>query len=473
MNPSNDRFLDLETSPSSFRDRSGFVFFRGFEVYRQINNEYADIYEELIGSGLYDELVRKHCLIEHEEVSLDHAFSDGVYKVIKPRYIPFISYPYEWCFSQYKAAALLTLEIQRTALEYGMSLKDASAYNIQFIGCKPVLIDTLSFEKYTEGTPWVAYRQFCQHFLATLALICYRDIRLGQLMRVFIDGLPLDLVSGLLPFRTKTKFSLVSHIHLHAKAQKRFSDKGFNRKKGRVSRIGFIGIIDSLKSAVQGLNWDPESAVWSDYYGTTNYTERGFIHKREIVSIFLDEILGEQEGGKTLWDFGSNVGEFSRIASSKGFQTISLDADPHVVEQNYLKAVREGEKNLLPLLCDFTNPSPDIGWENKERSSLLRRGPADVVLALAVIHHLAISNNVPLSNLAKFFSSICNSLIIEFIPKSDSMVQKLLSTRENIFRDYNQECFEHEFKNYFSFHRALPVKDSERSIYSMRKLKPV
>jgi hypothetical protein len=473
MNPGNDKFFGPKTSPSSFRDRSGFVFFRDFELYRQINNDYADTYEALIGSGLYDELVRKRSLIEHEEVSIGHAFSDRVYKVIKPRLIPFISYPYEWCFSQYKDAALLTLEIQRTALEYGMSLKDASAYNIQFIDCRPVLIDTLSFEKYSEGRPWIAYRQFCQHFLAPLALICYKDVRLAQLMRVFIDGLPLDLVSSLLPLRTKTKFSLVSHIHLHSKAQRRFSDKGFNPKKGRINRIGFISIIESLKSAIQSLKWEPDSTVWSDYYDTTNYTERGFAHKREIVSIFLDEILRESEYGKTLWDFGSNVGEFSRIASGKGFQTISFDADPHVVERNYLKAVREGEINILPLLCDFTNPSPDIGWENKERSSLLRRGPADIVLALAVIHHLAISNNVPLSNLAEFFSSICDSLIIEFIPKSDTRVQKLLSTREDIFSDYDQQCFEHEFKNHFSVLNSALVKDSERSIYLMRKLKPV
>jgi hypothetical protein len=473
MNPRNDKFLGPKTSPSSFRDRSGFVFFRDFQLYRQVNNDYADTYEALIGSGLYDELVRKRYLIEHEEVSIGNAFSDDVYKVIKPCLIPFISYPYEWCFSQYKNAGLLTLEIQRTALEYGMSLKDASAYNIQFIDCKPVLIDTLSFEKYTEGKPWVAYRQFCQHFLGPLAVICYRDVRLGQLMRVFIDGLPLDLVSGLLPFRTKTKFSLLSHIHLHSKAQKRFSDKGFNDKKRRISRIGFISIIDSLKSAVQSLNWDPEKTVWSDYYDKTNYTERGFAQKREIVSIFLDKILDEIKDAKTLWDFGSNVGEFSRISASKRLQTISFDADPHVVEENYLKAVREGEKNLLPLLCDLTNPSPDIGWENKERSSLLKRGPADIVLALALIHHLAISNNVPLSNLAKFFSTICNALIIEFIPKSDTRVQQLLSTRQDIFRDYNQECFEHEFKSYFSVLNSVHVKDSERSIYLMRKLKPL
>ncbi|HEX9665265.1 MAG TPA: SAM-dependent methyltransferase [Thermodesulfobacteriota bacterium] len=469
MNPRNDNFLNQMPSPGSFRDRSGFVFLRDYQIYRQVNKDYADNYEAFMGSGLYNELVKKRSLIEHEEVSIGYALSDDAYKIIKPRLIPFISYPYEWCFSQYKGAALLTLDIQRTAFDYGMSLKDASAYNIQFIDCEPVLIDTLSFEKYKEGEPWIAYRQFCQHFLGPLALICYKDVRLSQLMKVFIDGFPLDLVSSLLPFRTKTKFSLISHIHLHSKAQKMFSDKGFNDKKRTISRIGIISIIDSLKSAVQSLTWDPEKTVWSDYYDKTNYTERGFAHKREIVSMYLDEL----REAKSLWDFGSNVGEFSRIAARKGLQTISFDADPQVVEENYLKATREGEKNLLPLLCDLTNPSPDIGWENKERSSLLKRGPADTVLALAVIHHLAIANNVPLSNLAKFFSSICKALIIEFIPKSDTRVQKLLSTRQDIFKDYNQECFEYEFKNYFSVLDSVLVKDSERSIYLMRKLKPL
>ncbi len=469
MNPRNHKFLGPKTSPSSFRDRSGFIFFRDYQIYRQVNKDYAENYEALIGSGLYDELVRKGSLIEHEEVSIAHALSNDAHKVIKPSRIPFISYPYEWCFSQYKDAALLTLEIQRTALEYGLSLKDASAYNIQFIDCKPVLIDTLSFERYTEGKPWVAYRQFCHHFLAPLALMCYKDVRLSQLMRVFIDGLPLDLVSRLLPFRTKVKFSLASHIHLHSKAQKRFSDKGINHKERRISSIGFISIIDSLRSAIRSLRWEPGKTVWSDYYDKTNYTERGFEHKRETVSMFLNDI----EDARTLWDFGSNVGEFSRIAARKGLQTMSFDVDHNVVEDNYLRAVREGEKNLLPLLCDLTNPSPDIGWENKERSGLLERGPADIVLALAVIHHLAISNNVPLSNLARFFSGICDALIIEFIPKSDTRVQLLLSTRPDIFIDYTQECFEHEFKRYFSVLNAVPVKDSERTIYLMKKLKPM
>ena len=236
MNQIKNNFVNREISPGSFRDRSGFVFLSEGQLLRQINKDYASTYDQIISSGLYSELIGKHFLIEHEEVSINNALSSDAYKVIKPRLIPFICYPYEWCFSAYKNAALLTLKIQKTAFEYGMTLKDASAYNIQFIDCKPILIDTLSFERYNEGEPWVAYRQFCQHFLAPLSLMSYKDIRLSQLMRVFIDGLPLDLVSGLLPFRTKTKFYLLSHIHLHSKAQTRYANKELNTKKERSAR---------------------------------------------------------------------------------------------------------------------------------------------------------------------------------------------------------------------------------------------
>lgn len=465
MNLRNDNSSNQNIVPSSFRDRSGFVFFRDGQIYRQINKDYAETYEKLIKSGLYHDLVQKNILVEHEEVAVSHALSDDVYKIIKPRLISFISYPYEWCFSQYKDAALLILEIQKNAFEYGMVLKDASAYNIQFVDTKPILIDTLSFEMYKEGEPWVAYRQFCQHFLAPLALMSYKDVRLGQLMRVYIDGLPLDLVSDMLPFRTKTNFALFSHIHLHSKAQSKYAHKTLGAGKKKISKIGFSSIIDNLQSAVQSLTWEPEKSIWSHYSDEMNYTEQGFKHKKEIVSNFLDEI----KDAKYLWDFGSNDGEFSRIASRKGLQTVSFDYDTSVVEGNYLRAKSEHERNLLPLICDLTNPSPNIGWENKERLSLFNRGRADVIFALALIHHLAISNNVPMSMLAKFFSSLCDNLIIEFIPKSDSKVQQLLSSREDIFIDYSRESFENEFKKFFSVADAVNVRDSERSIYLMIK----
>ena len=219
---------------SSFRDPSGHVFISEGTVFRQVNSAYKEHYDHLLESGLYDVLVNSRLLVRHEEVGFDSVGSADSYKVLKPQLIPFISYPYEWSFSQLKVAALATLEVQKKALEFGMTLKDASAYNWQFLNGRPILIDTLSFEKYQDGNPWVAYRQFCQHFLAPLALMGYGHIGLGQLSRIHIDGIPLDLASSLLPMRTRIRPSLHIHIHLHARLQGKYAssaDSTVGRKR--------------------------------------------------------------------------------------------------------------------------------------------------------------------------------------------------------------------------------------------------
>jgi len=255
---------------SSFRDPSGFLFHQNGNLYRQINNSYKEEYDHLINSGLYQYLVEKNFLISHLEVEIPPLISASAYKVIKHEIIPFISYPYEWCFSQLKHAALTTLEIQKIAMDYGMTLKDCSAYNIQFRGGKPILIDTLSFEKYQEGQIWKPYRQFCQHFFAPLALMSHKDIRLNQLLQIFIDGIPLDLASKLLPLQTKTKFSMLSHIHAHAKSQKHYEDKVIKVKDFKMPKQSFLGIVESLFSGVKKLKWTPDKTEWSNYYSNTN-----------------------------------------------------------------------------------------------------------------------------------------------------------------------------------------------------------
>jgi hypothetical protein len=207
--------------PSSFRDPSGFVFVRDGVLYRQVNRVHREHYDRLMASGLYERLATDGLLVPHEEDDAVPAAPDLAYKVLRPERVPFVSYPYEWCFGQLKAAALATLAIQRTALDFGMSLRDASAYNIQFLQGKPTHIDTLSFETLREGEPWVAYRQFCQHFLAPLVLSRYRDARLGQLSRVHLDGIPLDLATGLLPWRARLHPPLLLHLFLHARRQRR------------------------------------------------------------------------------------------------------------------------------------------------------------------------------------------------------------------------------------------------------------
>ena len=451
-------------SYGSFRDPGGFIFYREGAIFRQINFVYKEEYDLLVESGLYKDLADSNLLIPHEELDINGPVPDKLYKVIKPEKVPFISYPYEWCFSQLKDAALATLAIQKRSLNFGMSLKDCSAYNIQFKDGKPIFIDTLSFEKYRGGEPWAAYRQFCQHFLAPLALMSYRDIRLNQLLRVYIDGIPLDLASSLLPFHTRLKFSLLVHIHLHATAQKHFSDRTSKMPQGRITPLSFMGLVDSLESAIRKLRWNAQGTEWGDYYDNLNYSQEGFRHKSIIISDFLGELKSE-----VVWDLGANRGIFSRIPSTKNVRVISFDVDPVAVEKNYGQCISKGEKNLLPLLLDLTNPSPGIGWNNEERMSLLERGPADLVLALALIHHLAISNNLPLNEIANFFSRICNSLIIEFVPKEDSQTQRLLSTRKDIFSNYNQHTFEEEFAKVFEIRKTIPIRSSQRILYLMER----
>lgn len=449
---------------SSFRDPSGFLYYKKGHLFRQVNSKYKDDYDHLINSGLYQALVGQVLLIPHQEVKEEPAVQDMAYKVIKPERIPFISYPYEWCFSQLKDAALTTLKIQKIVFEYGMSLKDSSAYNIQFWQGKPVMIDTLSFERYKEGMPWVAYRQYCQHFLSPLALMAYKDSRFNQLLRLYIDGIPLDLTSKLLPKRTYFKFSFLSHIHLHAKSQEHFADKSVEAKTRKMSSQSFRALIDNLEATTRRIKWRPPNTEWGSYYKDTNYSNESFNLKKEIIADYLERIKP-----KTLWDLGSNTGEFSRIASQKNIQTISFDIDQVAVEKNYLQMVEKKELNVLPLLLDLTNPSPDIGWQNNERISLLKRGPVEAVMALALIHHLAISNNLPLTMIADFFNSICQYLIIEFVPKSDSQVKRLLTTREDIFPDYKQDFFENEFGKYFVIKSVDKLGDSERTLYLMQR----
>ena len=451
----------------SFRDPNGFVFVADGLVYRQVNESYRANYDQLMESGLYTELVDQALLIPHSETGSELSPSGQIYKILQPGQIPFISYPYEWSFSQLKDAALATLDIQRRALQHGMILKDASAYNIQFRHGKPLLIDTLSFETYQDGPAWVAYKQFCQHFLAPLALMSRKDIRLSQLLRVFIDGIPLDLAKTLLPKRTWLNIGAVMHLHLHARAQQRYANKPSPEpagQSGKLDRTDLTNICDSLRSTVQGLKWDPENTSWAKYYKGDSYHDEGFDDKYRTVAEYLSIVKPN-----CLWDLGANTGVFGRIASDQGAFTVSIDSDPGAVEANYLQSVRLNETSLHPLVVDLTNPSAALGWANNERDSLAKRCNADCILALALVHHLAIGNNVPLHSIAKYFASLAEWLIIEFVPKSDAKVKTLLASRQDIFADYTQTAFENVFSELYETVRSNSILSSERRLYLMRR----
>lgn len=446
-------------------DPSGNVFLRDGVVFRRINVRYALDYAQLMGSGLYDRLVKDGLLVAHEELAPEER-DENYYKLIRPEQIPFISYPYEWCFGQLKAAALATLAIQKTALQFGMTLKDSSAFNIQFRNGKPVLIDTLSFEKYLPGSPWVAYRQFCQYFIAPLVLMRYKDPRLSSLFRSHHDGIPLDLASALLPRTTYLRPSVFSHIHFHAWMQKACGSRPAAGRRLSMSRFALDGLIDNLESVVRGLKIGKPAGGMADYYDSlAPYTDEGMRHKKATVGEFLDMVRP-----RTVWDFGGNTGIFSRIAAGKGARVVSFDNDHGAVEENYRICLREGAGNVLPLYIDVVNYSPLLGWASEEKMSFTERGPVDLAMALALVHHLAVGYAIPWGVIADFFARICGHLVIEFVPKDDPTVRGMLVSREDIFDSYTRDDFERAFARHFSVLKSAAVRDSGRVIYLMKRL---
>lgn len=453
---------------ASFRDPSGFVYRDGGGVLlRQVSPVYEAHYRQLMDSGLYKRLVGEGLLIPHTETALARAHSPGAALVLEPEPIPFISYPYEWCAAQLRDAALHTLRIQALALEHGMILKDASAFNLQFRGAKPVFIDTLSFEPYVEGRPWIAYGQFCRHFLAPLALMHYVDPGMNRLLRDYIDGIPLPLAARALPFRSRLKPGLFIHLHLQARLESNRLKEGRAEaeaaaKESRVTRQGLLGILDSLKGAVTKLGETGAPTTWDDYYDHTNYSETASASKTALVREYLSQAAPER-----VWDLGANTGVYSALATELGAHCVAFDFDHGAVSALYARE-KTHPCGLLPLLLDLTNPSPALGWAHTERDSFLERGPVDCVMALALIHHLCIGNNVPLDKVATFFAATCRYLIVEFVPKEDSMVMRMLAAREDVFPDYTEDAFRRAFGTCFDRVAESPVADSARVMYLMR-----
>ncbi len=318
---------------ASFRDPSGFVFWRDGQPYRQIQQVFAAEWDAFEASPLKQRLIDQRRLIPHEPVGLDLATAPGAHAVIRPERIEFLSYPYEWTFGELREAALLTLDIQLEAMAAGWTLKDASAYNVQFHDARPIHIDSSSFEPLEDGAPWVAYRQFCEQFLAPLALVARRDVRLAELLRLGPDGIPLDLTSRLLPWTTRFDFGLLSHVHLHARAQRRHAatdDDGRAARQAHLSRARLEGLIRNLRSTVARLDWRPGGTEWADYGELTSYGERAAAEKERLVGAFVREMPG-----RTVWDLGANTGRFSLIAAEAGKRVVAFDIDPAAAERHF------------------------------------------------------------------------------------------------------------------------------------------
>jgi ribosomal protein L11 methylase PrmA len=443
------------------------VYRRDGVLLRQVQPVWVDEWRAFAASPLARRLVDQGRLLAWEDAPQDDAFDASAAAVIRPQVVPFVSYPYEWTFGQLRDAALLTLEAQTAAIAQGWTLKDASAYNVQFLGVRPVLIDHLSFQRLPPDSPWVAYQQFCEHFLAPLALMARRDVRLGRLLRDHLDGVPLDLAAALLPGRTRLRLGLGAHIHLHARSQRTHAGDARKPAQVRLSRSRLSALVESLHGTVEGLRWEPSGTEWADYAERGHQSYGG--GAPDAKEALVRELLGAADAGRgrTCWDLGANTGRFSAIAAELGYRVLSFDIDPAAAERHYRALVAAGRSDTTPLVMDLADPSPGLGWALRERDPLFARADADVILALALVHHLGIGRNVPLVMVLDLFADLAPRAIVEWVPRGDPMVDVLLASREDVFSDYTTEGFEAAVAARFEVRSRTPIPGSPRILYHL------
>lgn len=448
--------------PASFRDPSGFIYEHERTIYRFVSSAYKEHYDKFLQSGLADELRKKQLLLPFTEVAVNHTGRTNWYKTLEPQQIPFISYAWEWCFEQLKDAALATLSLCNHALQKGMILKDATPSNIQLVDGKCKLIDTLSFETYNEGEPWVAYRQFCECFLNPLLVTHYTGVDIHRLQLAYPDGIPASVAATLLPFKTKMKPILYLHVHLQAKisGKQQAAQKQTARK---ISKKNIEQILESLRSCIANLSLPEQKTTWNNYYSETILSNQYLSEKKTIVSSLLQEL-----NYTSVLDLGANEGEFSLLCKPDA-KVIATDFDSSCINNLYKKIRQDKRSNISPLVIDLTYPSPSMGWMNEERKAFFSRTKVDVCMALALIHHLAIAKNISFEQLAAFFASICHILIIEFVPKDDPKVKELLTWREDIFEGYRVEEFERVFATKFKLIKKKALASTERILLVYQK----
>lgn len=444
MPPSNN---STSRAPGSFRDPSGYVFDSGDAIWRTVNSYALRDFNELWDKEVFQKLAERTLLIEFERVELDHEVADRFRgprgelpaSVLRHPRVPFFSYPYEWSFSQLKDAALAHLDLQIAAFDLGAVLSDATPYNMQPLNGRMQLIDVLSLRPYRDGEMWAGYNQFCRLFLLPLLVEAWAGVPFQPLLRGSLNGLRLSDAIRILP-RCKRWLTLngLMHVTLHA-AQERSHSKArgavINRQRAMPSS-GYRALLTELRSWIATLQSRRQRTYWSDYSTDNSYDEKDQQIKHQFVAEFVRE-----NGVQTLWDLGGNSGDYSITALEAGVHhAVVLDSDLDALEFAYARS-RDKYPGLLPIVLDCIDPSPALGWCQSERAGLRERIHADAVLALALVHHIAIGGNVPLRSLIKWLVSLAPHGVVEFVPKEDPMVKRMLTIRDDVFHDYDEAHF--------------------------------
>jgi len=430
-----------EFDPGSFRDRSGRIFVRDGRILRSVMPVAADDFEFVRSTGLLDVLVADGRLLPFESVDrkLLGDVAPGSVQVLEHPRLPYVSYPYEWPFPLLKAAALLHLDVHLEALAHGVTLSDATAYNVQFRGPEPVFIDHLSFRPYRDGEYWAAHRQFCEEFLNPLLLRAACGIAHNDWYRGRLSGIPVTDLARLLPLKSRFSWNLLTHVILQARFQRSGDNAGAERAmaKRKLPLAGFVRMLEGLHAWIGRLRpAGGQETVWQSYTERSGYDRDSMGRK----VAFIEDFVAVRKPA-LIWDVGCNVGDFSKAALDAGAgMVVGFDSDQGALERACARARGEA-LDLLPLYLDVSNPPPNQGWAEVERRGLRARAGADAVLALALVHHLAITGNVPLDRVIEWVIDSAPSGVIEFVPKDDPMVRELLRLRDDVFDDYDAEHF--------------------------------
>jgi hypothetical protein len=462
--------------PGSFRDRDSRVLIAPDCVYRVLSSRGAEDWRALAGSTLFERLVAAGTLVATEEAEVDALGPDavdllpgGTAAVLRHERIPFVSYPYEWTFAMLRDAALMTLDLELDALDEGLTLKDASPYNVQWRGSTPVFVDLGSFERLREGEPWAGYRQFCMLFLYPLMLQAYRGVPFRPWLRGSIDGIAPRRAARLFTVRDRLRRGVLSHVLLHARLERRYESREGGEVKRDLRRASFKpdlikANLRRMRKLVSRLEWEPGATAWTGYREGCTYSDADDERKRAFVR---DAIASRRQG--LVWDMGCNDGAYARIAAENASSVVAFDSDDATVDGLYRALRSEGEQRILPLVADLADPSPGLGWRGLERRSLEDRGRPDMALALAVIHHVSITANVPVAEFLRWLRSLDCSVVIEFPKRQDPMVRRLLSgKREGSNSDYELQTFERLLAELFEVERSEPLPSGTRVLYLAR-----
>lgn len=450
----------------SFRDPSGQVHLVDGRVYRTVMPRAMEDFGFVRDTGLIDELVADGQLVPETRADpgvLGESGKGATLVLEHPR-LPFISYPYEWSFTTLKTAALLHLDVHLRALEHGVTLSDATAYNIQFDRGRALFIDSLSFRRYRDGEFWLGHRQFCEQFLNPLLLRSLFGIPHNAWYRGGLEGISAQQLNPLLRWRHLLSWNVLVHVVMQARFQSRATaaaeaEKKINTRK--LSLAAFQHMLRGLRKWIAVLEpADTSPTVWSTYTADNSYESEEAHAKARFVTEFAGTLKP-----KMLWDIGCNTGDYARTALEAGAETvIGFDFDQGALDLAFARAKTE-RLNFLPLFMDAANQSPSQGWAQGERLGLTQRGEADGLLALALVHHLAIGRNIPLQAVVDWLVEMAPNGVVEFVQKSDPMVQTLLRLRDDIFDDYSEENFVKQLESRADIVQSETVSSTGRRLF--------